>query len=253
MSLLRSFVAGAWLMVMPSAAANVRSLSVVPGAGRAEVVIGVDAAVQVQDFTLSSPNRVVVDLKGATLAMPGSSYDRIARGGITNVRYSQFRANVVRVVIELDGAHPYDVRRSDSEVRVSVSGSSASFAAWSSGATAATDASTLASESRTAPGTSTTDATSTTTSDDPPPLPLTPAHQPSQQPPINVNFQDTDIRDVIAAFATFSGRTIVVGKDVTGTVTAEIRNQPWDVALRAILDGTGPRGLGRSGLGNHLR
>ena len=42
-----------------------------------------------------------------------------------------------------------------------------------------------------------------------------------------------------ASFASFSGRTIVVGKDVTGTVTAEIRNQPWDVALRAILQGQG--------------
>jgi type IV pilus assembly protein PilQ len=61
----------------------------------------------------------------------------------------------------------------------------------------------------------------------------------SQQPLINVTFQDTDIRDVIASFAAFSGRTIVVGKDVTGTVTAEIRNQPWDVALRAILQGQG--------------
>jgi type IV pilus assembly protein PilQ len=63
--------------------------------------------------------------------------------------------------------------------------------------------------------------------------------QQSQQPPITVTFQDTDIRDVIASFAAFSGRTIVVGKDVSGTITAEVRNQPWDVALRAILQGQG--------------
>jgi type IV pilus assembly protein PilQ len=44
---------------------------------------------------------------------------------------------------------------------------------------------------------------------------------------------------VIASFAAFSGRTIVVGKDVLGTVTAEVKNQPWDVALRAILQGQG--------------
>src|SRR6185312_3907003 len=63
--------------------------------------------------------------------------------------------------------------------------------------------------------------------------------QQSQQPPITVTFQDTDIRDVIASFAAFSGRTIVVGKDVNGTITAEVKNQPWDVALRAILSGQG--------------
>ena len=77
------------------------------------------------------------------------------------------------------------------------------------------------------------------TTSDPVPSKLSLAQQPSQQPPITVNFQDTDIRDVIASFATFAGRTIVIGKDVTGTVTAEIRNQPWDIALRAILQGQG--------------
>jgi len=61
----------------------------------------------------------------------------------------------------------------------------------------------------------------------------------SDQPRITVTYQDADIRDVIAAFASFSGRTIVVGKDVSGTITAEIKNQPWDVALRAILQGQG--------------
>jgi type IV pilus assembly protein PilQ len=218
------------LLVLPSTAANVRSVSVVPAAGRAEVVIGVDAAVDVQDFTLDAPTRVVVDLRGATLDMPGSSYDKILRGGVKNVRYSQFRANVVRVVIELDAAHPYEVKRSGNEVRVAISGGTGDFAAWRSGATAERDAATATSEMTTGPGGSTSD---------PVPSRLSLAQQPSQQPPITVNFQETDIRDVIASFATFAGRTIVVGKDVKGTVTAEIRNQPWDIALRAILQGQG--------------
>jgi type IV pilus assembly protein PilQ len=71
------------------------------------------------------------------------------------------------------------------------------------------------------------------------PLKMSPAAAVSDQPRITVTYQDADIRDVIAAFAAFSGRTIVVGKDVQGTVTAEIKNQPWDVALRAILQGQG--------------
>src|SRR4029079_15971873 len=71
------------------------------------------------------------------------------------------------------------------------------------------------------------------------PMKLSKASAYSDQPKITVTYQDADIRDVIAAFAAFSGRTIVVGKDVQGTVTAEIKNQPWDVALRAILQGQG--------------
>jgi type IV pilus assembly protein PilQ len=58
-------------------------------------------------------------------------------------------------------------------------------------------------------------------------------------PTMTVTYQDADIRDVVAAFAAFSGRTIIVGKEVTGSVTAEIKNQPWDVALRALLQAQG--------------
>ncbi|HEV2641809.1 MAG TPA: AMIN domain-containing protein, partial [Candidatus Elarobacter sp.] len=206
-------------------------VSVVPASGRAEVVIGVQSPVTVQDFTLDAPYRVVIDVKGATLAGTPPAYDRVARGGITDVRVSQFRANVVRVVLQLDGTHSYEVKRGTNDVRVSISGGATSFAAWngtSRGADVADDAA----------------------SDEPPPSPpsrATAVSQPSYaqnvqqstQPRITVTYQDADIRDVIAAFATFSGRTIVVGKDVSGTVTAEIRNQPWDVALRAILQGQG--------------
>ncbi len=89
----------------PRASSSVTGLSVVPGTGRAEVVIAVDSSVQAQDFVLeSAPYRVVLDLTGARLDLAPRFYDRVARGGITNVRYAQYRAGVVRVVIELDGA-----------------------------------------------------------------------------------------------------------------------------------------------------
>ncbi|MDQ3516627.1 MAG: AMIN domain-containing protein [Gemmatimonadota bacterium] len=198
---------------------GVTSLSVVPATGRAQVVIGVTSEISVSDFTLGSPHRLVIDLNGAVLDMNGS-YDRIARGGITNIRYSQFKSDVVRVVIELDGQHPYEVRRSASEVRVSVDGGTSAFEAWHSNSAAAT-------------------RQTAREADPEPEMRMTPVAQQSTQPRITVTYQDADIRDVIAAFATFAGRTIVVGKDVSGTVTAEIRNQPWDVALRAILEGQG--------------
>ncbi len=277
MSFLKALPAAA-LLFLPSTAATVRSVSVVPSSGKTEVVIGVNAAAEVQDFTLESPARVVIDLKGATLDMSHRGYDRIARGGITNIRYSQFRPNVVRVVIELDAKHPYEVKRNDAEVRVAVTGGkTADYSSWSSLGdkayyAAAAAKSTTPTPARTvvrttpAPVHSTpkvvarvestipqVDAVDYTAVSEPAPAPapaglgstydkpvaLFSQAQQSQQPPITVTFQDTDIRDVIASFAAFSGRTIVVGKDVNGTVTAEIRNQPWDVALRAILSGQG--------------
>jgi len=270
MSFLKALPAVA-LLFLPPPAASVHTVSVVPASGKTEVVIGVNAAVEVRDFTLASPHRVVLDLQGATLNMQGRGYDKVARGGVINVRYSQFRPNVVRVVVELDAVHPYEVKRADGEVRVAISGGTVASSSWSTSRKLASAAAPSAAPQRTAPAQA--DITSRPASvaaalpapvrSSPPPQDIeeemvsapeplrvalpTPAApialfqqvQQSQQPPITVTFQETDIRDVIASFASFSGRTIVVGRDVNGTVTAEIRNQPWDVALRAILQGQG--------------
>ena len=57
--------------------------------------------------------------------------------------------------------------------------------------------------------------------------------------PITVSFVETPIRDVLFAFADFAGRSIVAGTNVDILVSAEIREQPWDVALGAVLDAYG--------------
>ncbi len=220
-----------------TAAPTVTGVSVVPATGHADVVIGVQTPVEIQDFTLDAPYRVVVDIKGASLAETPSAYDKVARGGITDVRVSQFSATVVRVVLQLDGSHPYEVQRGNNEVRVSISGGSGGFASWTGLNGHAADAAreSARADDDASPSIAPPRSTMTVVSQ---PSYL-PSVQQSTQPRITVTYQDADIRDVIAAFATFAGRTIVTGRDVTGTVTAEIRNQPWDVALRAILQGQG--------------
>lgn len=57
--------------------------------------------------------------------------------------------------------------------------------------------------------------------------------------PITVSFVEAHIRDVLFAFADFAGRSIVAGANVDVLVSAEIREQPWDVALRAVLNAYG--------------
>ena len=58
-------------------------------------------------------------------------------------------------------------------------------------------------------------------------------------PRISVSWVESPIADVLLAFSTFSGKSIVAGQNVTGIVTAEIKDQPWDAALRAILSAQG--------------
>lgn len=249
----------------------VTGVSVVPATGRAEVVVTLDRSVTVHDFRLHNPDRIVVDLTGATIGVDPDTYDRVSRGGVVNVRVSQYQPTVVRLVIDLDSPRPYTVVREANAVHVAVSAvtGDASFAAWRSaprttGTTDVVSAGELARRSVAptdalgAPAAVPTTAAGATANPAPTaarvaptadPVPATPARAArdrlfeqggqSTQPRITVTYQDQDIRDVLAAFAAFSGRTIVVGRDVQGTVTAEVRDQPWDVALQSILEAQG--------------
>ena len=68
------------------------------------------------------------------------------------------------------------------------------------------------------------------------PLPL-----PGQdaQPPITVSFAAAPIRDVLFTFAEFADRSIVAGPGIEGLVSAEIRDQPWEVAFDVLLEAHG--------------
>jgi type IV pilus assembly protein PilQ len=61
----------------------------------------------------------------------------------------------------------------------------------------------------------------------------------SQDRSISGSWVDVPIRDVLRAFAAYSGVSIVAGSGVSGTVTADIDDQPWDVALETILSVNG--------------
>jgi type IV pilus assembly protein PilQ len=243
-------------------ASAVTALSVVPGDGRAEIIITVSGPVSVQDFTVPSPHRVVVDLTGARLASLGNAYDGIARAGIKNVRVAQYRADVVRIVLDMDRERSYTIDRDAQQIRLSIE-SFERFAAWHSGnvpaaaevvaetetdsaETSALDSVVASAGSVVTPQAAVIPVAAKLSEQAPVVAPalarLTRVSlfgQQSQQQRITVTYQDADIRDVLAAFASFSGRTIVVGKEVAGTVTAEIKDQPWDVALKAILEAQG--------------
>src|SRR2546427_9144627 len=144
----------AWLVVLTPGASpgvggagprdgEVKAVSVVRAAGSVEVVIDLRGAVDIQAFTLASPARLVVDLRGRRLVPPAVLYDGANRGGIKNIRYAQFRPGVVRVVIDLDALKDYQVERRDGQVRVRIGSERTAFEAWSSQSAATTAAAPL--------------------------------------------------------------------------------------------------------------
>jgi type IV pilus assembly protein PilQ len=211
---------------------EVTAVSLAPAAGKTELVVAVKGAVDVRDFLLTSPDRLVLDVVGATLnSTTASLYDGVKRGKVVNLRYSQFRPDVVRIVVDLDGPQTYKVDHSGGAVRVSFD-SGDGFQAWSS--TAAAAAAQMAEVAAPA--------------DQPAPAPATaPVRKPevgirsatmltrADEPRITVTWDRASIADVVAGFAAFSGRTIILGKDVKGEVNAEIKNQPWPQAFQAVL------------------
>ena len=52
---------------------------------------------------------------------------------------------------------------------------------------------------------------------------------------LSLNFQDIEIRSVIAILSEFTGQNVVAGDDVTGTITIKLDDVPWDEALDFIM------------------
>src|SRR5437763_8527157 len=219
---------------------EVRAVSVLPASASVDVVIDLRGAVDVQDFTLPSPARLVLDLQGARLAAPAVLYDGQNRGGVKNVRYAQFRPDVVRLVIDLDVLKSYRIEKRDGQVRVQIGSERTAFAAWTSQAAA------LAAGPAAAPARRGGEAARVAA-----PAPdaarvidrYLSAHADesaqSQAPRITVTWDNADLREVTSGFAAFSGRTIILSKDIKGNVSAEIKNQPWDLAFNAVLESQG--------------
>lgn len=221
---------------------EVRAVSVLPAAGRVSVVIDTRGAVQVQDFTLTNPSRLVIDLQGARLTGPSVQYDGQNRGGVKNLRYAQYKPDVVRVVIDLDAAKDYHIDRANNQVTVSFGADRTAFDAWSSqyAATPTPPAQPPVTGGEAAQPQPASQVTVPMSANPVAVDQFLAAHkreaEQSQAPRITVQWDKADIADVAAGFAAFSGRTIVVGKGITGSVSAQIKNQPWDLAFQAILE-----------------
>ncbi len=209
---------------------EVLSVAISSQPGKAEVMIGIRGAVEVKDFVLHSPERLVLDLTGAKLTGAIALYDGVERGGIRNIRYAQFSPTVVRVVIDLAEQKEYEVESSAEGVRVRF-GADRSFLAWSSLAPAALEA---------------------------PAAEATPARAPARAPEvrmgaardfqsqggvrrITVTWDAATIADVAAGFAAYSGKSIIIGSGINQTtpVTAEFKDVPWTDAFRAVLAAQG--------------
>jgi type IV pilus secretin PilQ/predicted competence protein len=167
-----------------------------------------------RDFTMEGPSRLVVDLVGAQHALPQENFLNINRGGVRSIRTSQYSGDIVRVVIELESVVDYRILGAEQGLRVVLENQNGDFSPWAAGSVSE-------------PTVGETNMVAA----------AVPQQQSSQL--IRVTFSNTPISEVLFTFAELANRSIVPGAAVEGLVNAEIRDQPWDDALEAILSSHG--------------
>jgi type IV pilus assembly protein PilQ len=215
---------------------TLREMQVLPGSDLegplVEVVLAVDGEVQVRDFTMEGPDRLVIDLLGTRSALAGESFPNVNLGGIRSIRARQYSDDIVRIELELLAPVGYAIVPGNGFVRVSIENLFGQFDPWTAEGRPLTPAAEPLTNGAANDGRGFT-------------LPSAPERAQSGwagvapqefSRRISVTFVDTPIREVLFTFAEVSGRSIVPGSGVTGTVSAEIRDQPWDIALQAILE-----------------
>jgi type IV pilus assembly protein PilQ len=209
-----AFALAAWFGGAPS---DVREVKITPSGAETEITVVVGGEVTVHHFMLAEPPRLILDVEDAAHSLNRHSYEAIGRGGVIRLRSSQFRPDVVRLVFDLTRELAYDVDQSGGSVHVRFQNPGEAFTEWSTGPVQTTAA-----------------APESTPADEVPQV--LEAYQ-QAQPRISVAYDSASMLDVLAGFSEFAGISIVPNGEAASTMVRgiDIKNQPWDVALSAIL------------------
>jgi len=206
-----------WLGALLFFGGPVTEVAITPMNEQTSILIVMEGEVEFRDFLMEGPHRLIIDLIGAQNALPRNEFSLVNRGGVRAVKASQYSLDIVRVVLELSEKVEYTVTPDPRGLRVTLQTPGfTDFEPWSSGTSM-----------------STFEATSLT------PAAVAAPPQQSQAELISLTFSAEPLNSVLLLFAEFSGKSIIPGLNVNGSITAMIIEQPWDVALDAILFSNG--------------
>ncbi|MFV1988230.1 MAG: secretin N-terminal domain-containing protein [Gemmatimonadota bacterium] len=219
-----AFAFAAWFATAPS---EVREVQITPSGAQTQITVLVgNADLSVHHFMLAEPPRLILDVEGANHALSRHSYEAIGRGGVIRMRSSQFRPDVVRLVFDLTRELDYDVVEIDGNVEVRFENPGEPFSSWSTN---------LGDPVSVASGDGSASAVTDGRASEQFPGVVTALQQ--AQPRISVAYDSATMLDVLAGFSEFAGVSIVPNGEVARVSVQgiDIKNQPWDVALSAIL------------------
>jgi type IV pilus assembly protein PilQ len=197
------------LLAAPSAfAATVKSVSMKEAGTATQVVIEGDAPLNYHDFTLESPDRIVVDCPGTQLSFSERSWSGRDGSSVKAVRATETgwgKESGTRIVVDLSQPSSYALSSVGNNLVLAVE-------------TPAPESSKKQDEG----GDGDYDRM-----------------QPTDGRRMSLDVQGADVQTVLRSLAEFSGKNIVASKEVKGEVTLRLRNVPWRHALDIVLKSQG--------------
>ena len=206
--------------------ADVREVRIAAVGSDTEITILAESEVVARPLLVADPPRLILDVHGASHGLARDRYEGIGRGGIIGMRALRFQPGVVRLVFDLATGVEYDFAAEAGTVRVTFPNEGPPFAPWSTaGEGQATGEGQAAGEGEAIEG-----------ADDPRPRSVPDALR-EAEPRISVVYDSASMLDVLAGFSEFANISIVPNADIASLAVRgiDIRDQPWDTALNAIL------------------
>jgi len=221
---LATLLATVWAV---SPAGRVEEVRISPSGDETEIAVITSGDVEIRDFILRDPARLILDVHGAVSELPDGTFEAIGRGGIVRLRSSQFRGDVVRLVFDLSRPASYRTSAEAGRYTVHFANPGGAFESWSSRSVTAGTVAMLdrVPEPTRAPGSSMSGADQDV----------------GDLARITVAYDSASMLEVLAGFSEFAGISIVPSADAAGMTVrgVDIRNQRWDTALDAILASQG--------------
>jgi len=206
--LFTALAAGVLLAAVPGFGATVKSITLKDSGTGTQVILEADAPVNYHDFTLDSPDRIILDCPGTTLGFTERSWPGREGTPIKSVRATEMgwgKETGSRIVIDLAAPASYGISAVGNNVVLAVE----------------------------APAQAPAPEPMRSPSGDRPNSDLSDSRR------MSLDVQGAEIETVLRSLSEFSGKNIVASKEVKGTVTLRLRNVPWRHALDILMRAQG--------------
>ena len=222
-------------------AVRLSDVTVTPHSDSVTVFVKTSREAQYKADLVDSPSRLVIDLENTVYAWRKTPLN-VGKDPVKQVRGSQYRQGVARVVLDLSRSVGYAIREESNGLAIVIPTAAPPAAAAGSGpAMPAVPVPQDASPAVAPPPVQLAQAAPA------PPAPPAPAPTNGQRL-ISFDFKDADVVNLLRILAAESNKNVVIGDDVKGKMSITLKNVPWDLALDTVLETRGLRKIEKDGV-----